>query len=140
MFKSFLISIAAIFIFSSLNGQNRKLVPFQNLDGSYTMVDSANMKIAFPIKLDIAYPFSDRGWAAKDQKWGIIDFEGDFIIEPTYDDLVPINEKVAIVSTNGKSGLIRIDGTKITDLIFKSIKVTDKFLKVSKLVKVKLDV
>jgi len=137
MFKSFLISIAAIFIFSSLNGQNRKLVPFQNLDGSYTMVDSANMKIAFPIKLDIAYPFSDRGWAAKDQKWGIIDFEGDFIIEPTYDDLVPINEKVAIVSTNGKSGLIRIDGTKITDLIFKSIKVTDKFLKVSKLVKVK---
>jgi hypothetical protein len=136
MFKSFVSFILAVFIFSLLQGQNRKLVPFQNRDGSYIMVDSTNMKIAFPLKLDFAYPFSDRGWAAKDQKWGILDFEGDFIIKPTYDDLVPINEKLAIVSNNGKSGLLKIDGTKITDLIFKSIKITDQFLKVSKLVKV----
>jgi hypothetical protein len=139
MFKSFVSFILAVFIFSLLQGQNRKLVPFQNRDGSYIMVDSTNMKIAFPLKLDFAYPFSDRGWAAKDQKWGILDFEGDFIIEPTYDDLVPINEKLAIVSNNGKSGLLKIDGTKITDLIFKSIKITDQLLKVSKIVKVGSD-
>lgn len=136
MFKSFVSFILALFIFSLLQGQTRKLVPFQNRDGSYVMVDSTNMKIAFPLKLDFAYPYSDRGWAAKDQKWGILDSEGDFITDPTYDNLVPVSEKLAIVSNNGKSGLLRIDGTKITELIFKSIKITDQFLKVSKLVKV----
>ncbi len=120
-----------------LNGQNRKLVPFLKKNGSYVIVDSATMKIEFPIELDFAFPFSDKGWAAKNQKWGIIDHTGDFIVEPMYDDLNLASDDLAIVKINGKVGLLRIDGTKITELIYSKAKVlNDNCIKVSKIVNV----
>lgn len=126
--------ILSLLILSSAKAQQGKLVPFKKKNGSYVMVDSATMKVAFELELDFATPFSEFGWAAKDQKWGIMDRRGNFILRPTYDELQPISNGVAVVSKDGRSGLLRIDGSLAANLIYTSILITDNFLKVSKTV------
>jgi hypothetical protein len=65
---------------------------------------------------------SDRAFATLDGKHGIIDEDGNWIVEPLFDDLWAISEGRYVAGRDGKYGLLAADGRWLIEPLFEELK------------------
>ncbi len=72
-------------------------------------------EIAFPLRFDYAYGFSSDGYAyvKNEDKWGVIDTSGKFIIECVYTDIKDYSNGFFLVERNGKYGVFSVKSSSL---------------------------
>ena len=77
-----------------------------------------DVKLVIPYKFDNAMPFSDSTAVVQyKKKFGLIDLEGKFLIEPKYDDLLKLDSNLFLVR-DSLYGIIKTDGTVVLPMIY----------------------
>lgn len=102
-----------------LNEKNEEILT------NYTNVEPIGLK---NIASDLMYEKSVLRYA-KDEKYGLIDFEGKEITKPIYDELegLPYKEGELLVKQNEKYGVINIKGNNLVDIEYETITVDGYF-------------
>ena len=71
-------------------------------------------------------PWNDRGTqlvqdASRDYLWGVIDRQGNYVVEPIYDWVNSFHEGLAITVKNGKYGFVNEYGEVVIDFLFSNV-------------------
>lgn len=77
-------------------------------------------KLIIPFKFSKAYEFNDFGVAIVEEnnKFGIIDINGEYIINPQFDSISPYSEGRAIYIEKSKMGVLDEKGNKLIEAIY----------------------
>ena len=114
-------------VFVCYEGNNTKVLNEKNEEilTNYTNVEPIGLK---NIASDLMYEKSVLRYA-KDEKYGLIDFEGKEITKPIYDELegLPYKEGELLVKQNEKYGVINIKGNNLVDIEYETITVDGYF-------------
>ena len=88
---------------STLSGFECNKINSINYNGKMGYIDRNGRLLFDPPEFDFQYDFAD-GYAAvmKNKKWGIINEQGHFTVEPTYDTLRPAGNDIFKVTLAGK--------------------------------------
>ena len=83
---------------------------FVGTDGGYVMIDGEGNRIGTDVYEEVKI-FYDTTYAAakKGGKWGFIDRDGNWFIEPTYEDARSFSNRYAAVQSGGVWGFINMD-------------------------------
>lgn len=92
------------------------------LDGKYGYVDLANTAVV-PFRYDGATVMNEKGYALvkAEDKWGVIDKNGGYVLTPRYEDAAPYCEGVCFVKLEGKWGAINESYELVIPAVFKTV-------------------
>lgn len=87
------------------------------------------VKLHIPYQFDYAFPFENgRAIVVKDNLYGIINLDGNWSVEPKYNDIKKLNNELLIVQENELFGLITVTGDVLVPTKYRRVMTVDRDL------------